>query len=246
MNPFIVISESKQNDSDVIAMGPFVDQPSAIRAMVQYAKDHCGLDSEVSDAEYIDDPFMMTVSTGTHQLRAIGLDAEWIPKEVSPVEKVYRTYQIIETKPEKADWHPTYWEKIQQRWESSIDDDGDRVLWFRAESEEKVKEFLNHELFMTWGFTLNMERVTIHECGDDFQPSEEDGLDFDQERLESRIPVCSDCFSPDVTHDAAVAYDPGTKDWSELVSVYDNSDCQRCECECSITMAYPEEVKHEE
>ena len=48
-------------------------------------------------------------------------------------------------------------------------------------------------------------------------------------------PVCSHCGSDEVYRDACAAWNIETQQW-ELVTVYDNADCEQCQSETSLEM----------
>ena len=48
-------------------------------------------------------------------------------------------------------------------------------------------------------------------------------------------PVCSYCGSNEVDRDACAAWNIETQQW-EMVTVYDNADCEQCQGETSLEM----------
>lgn len=149
-------------------------------------------------------------------------------------------------------WHPNVAERCAEEFGKHIGTDGHRVIYFRAQSIEHLRKFIKgwryryphgHELSLIHEHTVGnvnhgdtdyyVEQVTEHH-----DPKEL--ADYDLEREESRIQVCSHCHRDALLWDAAVDRN------GELVSTYDNCDCTHCEGEARDTWVYPEEVQDDE
>jgi len=69
--------------------------------------------------------------------------------------------------------------------------------------------------------------------------AELDGVTTPAPKTEIR---CSNCGSKDVTRDAVVEFNEDTRDW-EIKTLFDNSDCERCEGPTKLIEVKPGEAR---
>ena len=60
-----------------------------------------------------------------------------------------------------------------------------------------------------------------------------DEMDRARQVAHPERPYCTTCHSHDVRRDASVAWSEEAQGW-EIVSVYDNADCEVCGGECDL------------